>query len=255
MSQSGNTLLPRAICRINPKLEQKLGMYLAAAGAAGVSLTALANKAQAKVVYTPANISIPFDTAQPIDLNGDGIADVTLQVTPGDKSFDMWANLPGANAVRLTGPGGDVAAGFFGVPIGPGEKFAGGTYQPMYGKVFGYGNASSYAAFGPWANVSNRYLGLQFYISGTVHYGWVRITTSSTADPLITGWAYETTPHTSIKGGTISGPVQVGYLQSPEVRFAASQPASLGLLASGWRGIAIWRREESELAPNATPAL
>ena len=83
----------------------------------------------------------------------------------------------------------------------------------MYIKVVGYGNEKQlWGVLGPWINVTNRYLGLKFLIGGTPHYGWVRITTSTTAHPLITGYAYETTPNTSIKDGTISGPEKVGVV-------------------------------------------
>jgi hypothetical protein len=239
--QSESSLLPRATARINPNLEKKLSMYLAAAGAAGVGVMALSNTADAKVVYTPTNISMGFDTPQPVDLNGDGIADVSLVLYPLDKSFGMFANAPAGNGVRLAGF--QAAAGFFGVPVGPGEKF-GGSFVGLYYKVFGYGNSSSYGVDGPWANVSNRYMGVKFVIAGTTHYGWVRMTTSKSAAPLITGYAYETTPNTSIKDGAISGPAKVSGLEPAEMLAPKPQPASLGLLAHGSDGIAIWRREE-----------
>jgi hypothetical protein len=232
----------RATSRINPKLEKQLLMYLASASAAGVGLAALSNTAQAKVVYTPANITVAYQASTPVDLNGDGVADVTLSVYPLGKSFGMFANALAGNAVRLAAS--EVAAGFFGVPVGPGEKFRGGSFQTMYVKVFGYGNQSSYGVFGPWINVTNRYLGVKFLIAGTTHFGWVRMTTSKTAAPLITGYAYETTPNTSIKDGTISGPEKVGNLAPAEMLAPNPQPASLGLLARGSDGIAIWRREE-----------
>lgn len=246
--QSESSDRGRVKIRTSPKLEKQLGMYLAAASAAGVGLLALSSSAEAKVVYTPANITVAFDTLTPIDLNGDGVADVTLEVFPGDKSFDMIANAPAGNGVRLTGF--SAAAGFFGVPIGPGEKF-GGSYVQMYNKVFGYGNSSSYGVGGPWANVTNRYLGVKFTIAGTTHYGWVRMTTSKTADPLVTGYAYETTPNHSIKDGAISGPAEVGSLLAPDLPTSDPQSATLGSLARGAQGIAIWRRDEEDA--NVTP--
>jgi hypothetical protein len=233
--QSGNTPRPRAATRINPKLEKKLGMYLASASAAGVGLMALSNTAEAKVVYTPANITILINSAQPIDINGDGVTDATIDFYVGGKSFQMIAVVPTGNGIRVNASS-EAAAGFFGVPIGPGEKFA-KSFAPMYYKIFGYGNSSSYGAFGPWVNVPNRYLGVKLVIAGQTHYGWVRMTTGKNDIPVITGYAYETTPNTSIKDGVISGAT---------VRAAeALEPTSLGLLAAGARGLSSWRHKSS----------
>src|SRR5579859_5230291 len=242
---------PRAAARINPKLEKNLVAYTAAA-AAGVGLMGVPKTAQAKIVYTPVNISLNFSNEQPIDLNGDGITDVTFVNGLANHSYVLWAFTPAGNGARLAGS--FMAAGFFGVPIGPGELFAAGTATgtasggypriKMYQKITGYGNASSYSARGPWVNVTNRYLGVKFQISGKTHYGWVRLTTSKTAHPVITGYAYETIPNASIKDGAISGPSHVGSLAPADMRPPASQPATLGLLARGADGIDVWRREE-----------
>jgi hypothetical protein len=206
-------------------------MYLASASAAGVGLMAFSHPAEAKIVYTPANITISLDSSQPIDINGDGIADATINFYVGDKSFQMVASVPAGNGIRINS---FAAAGFFGVPVGPGEKFA-GSFAPMYYKIFGYGNSSSYGAFGPWINVTNRYLGVKLVIAGKTHYGWVRMTTDKSDIPVITGYAYETTPNTSIKDGVISGAT---------VRAAEPlEPTSLGFLAAGARGLSAWRHE------------
>jgi hypothetical protein len=250
--RSEKSYQPRAAARINPKLEKNLVAYLAAAAAAGVGLTAAAKPAQAKVVYRPANITLNFTSEQPIDFNGDGVADVTLVNGLANHSLELWAFTPVGNGVRLAGS--FEAAAFFGVPIGPGELFASGTATgtgsgaypklTMYRKIVGYGNASSYSARGPWVNVANRYLGVKFLISGTTHYGWVRMTVSKTAHPVITGYAYETIPNTRIRAGAISGPSEEGSLTAQDLLTPASRPATLGQLARGEDGLVAWRREE-----------
>ena len=57
---------------------QKLGAYAAGAGAAGVSLLAMASAADAEIVYTPLNETVSRDARYSIDLNGDGIVDFIL---------------------------------------------------------------------------------------------------------------------------------------------------------------------------------
>lgn len=62
--------------RLGVGVETSLSAYARAATAAGVSLLALATPAEAKIIYTPANIDIPVNGGRvPLDLNQDGTAD------------------------------------------------------------------------------------------------------------------------------------------------------------------------------------
>src|SRR5580692_12791728 len=66
----------RAVARLGASLDKNLMSYAMAAGAAGVGLLALAQPADAKIVYTPAHKNIGAQTF--IDLNHDGINDFKL---------------------------------------------------------------------------------------------------------------------------------------------------------------------------------
>jgi hypothetical protein len=55
-------------------------MYALAASAAGVGILALGQVAEAKIVYTPANVSINPQVPYKLDLNHHGIADFTLSI-------------------------------------------------------------------------------------------------------------------------------------------------------------------------------
>jgi hypothetical protein len=247
MEAKANPSQPRVAARINPKLEKNLSAYLTAAGAAGVGLMALATPLEAKIIYTPANIQVAFENITPIDLNGDGIADAAVNFGPGAKGILLYASAAVGNGIRLN-HNSNAVAGFFGLPTGPGQKFGGSKYAAlMYGKSFGYGKTSSYVAFGPWVNVTNRYLGVQFQISGKTHYGWVRMTTGS-GGPVITGYAYELTPNTAIKDGAVTSPAKVSSLAPDDFTSPSSQTRSLGVLARGAEGVAIWRREKEAIA-------
>jgi hypothetical protein len=61
--------------RLATKLDKHLFAYAAAATAAGVGMLAASPSAEAKIVYTPANTTIPKNTVFNLDLNNDGIAD------------------------------------------------------------------------------------------------------------------------------------------------------------------------------------
>ncbi len=98
--------------------------------------------------------------------------------------------------------------------------------------------------WGPWLNAQDRYLGLEITINGQPHFGWARMTFSSTAVTL-SGYAYETIPGKAIVAGATTD--EQAELIGPERPMDASAFAgspSLGLLARGAAGLNLWRREE-----------
>jgi len=69
----------RSATQLGAGLEKFLSAYAAAAAAAGVGMLALTPRAGARVIYTPASTSIPFNGgAVLLDLNHDGIADFSF---------------------------------------------------------------------------------------------------------------------------------------------------------------------------------
>jgi len=110
----------------------------------------------------------------------------------------------------------------------------------------------------PWANVSDRYLGLKLKINGEFHYGWARFTVKFHGGPPaertweahLTGYAYETVADKSILAGQTKSSdngsdngseSDASLRRTPD----AIQLAALGKLALGSDGIAFWRREPS----------
>ncbi len=63
-------------------LHQRLNAYALAASAAGVSVLALTQAAQAKIVYTKTHHVIGKNSTFKLDLNHDGITDFTLRKSP-----------------------------------------------------------------------------------------------------------------------------------------------------------------------------
>ena len=67
---------PRKTANLSDSIQRHLNMYAVAASAAGVGMIALAQPAEAKIVYTPANVQIGSNTVRlNLDLNNDGITD------------------------------------------------------------------------------------------------------------------------------------------------------------------------------------
>jgi hypothetical protein len=240
--------------QLEKKLDTRLIAYVAAASAAGVGL--LAQSAEAKIVYTQANVDIVRNqTAVTIDFNNDGIADFSLFYggetlgvrrngnLPPEGAFGSGLNVyPAQTANQVWGikstKGWECAAALpNGVKVGPGAPFQ-NHYLPLWAASGSYTRGATEHC--PWGEQHRgAFLGLKFVVNGETHYGWAHITVGSTTT-VLNGYAYETVPNQPIDTGKTSGPVAA--LDLPIL--AGPQPATLGMLAQGSRGLAIWRRPE-----------
>ncbi len=264
---------PRKTANLPASIHHQLNMYATAAVAAGVSAIALAQSAEAKIVYTPAHQHLPINQFFSLDLNHDGIADFTflnrywtasgvvfvgrLTVDPAGRSStsanEIWAKpcssgLPG---VALALPPG--------VKVGPKGHFS------HRGKLMAYSyfdggarnDVSNNCIYGLWNDVSKRYLGLKFIIKGKIHFGWARLDVSAKNDKVaatLTGYAYETIPNKSIKAGETKEAADdpanedsapTASLTNPIPN--TPDPATLGALAMGAPALSLRRRKEFEL--------
>jgi hypothetical protein len=216
-------------------LEHRLSGYALAASAAGVGLLALAQPAEAKIVYTPTHHVIAHGGSFNLDLNHDGIIDFKLRNT-------FWSNTSTGYSRLFVKPaagnGADGRKGLHsfafalqaGTKVGPGDDFPGTQMLS-----FGAGPGGIYYS-GYWLNVNNRYLGLKFKIKGQNHFGWARLSVHVDQHPYqiaatITGYAYETIPNKAIITGKTKGPDVI------------TEPASLGALAAGAKGLHTWRQK------------
>jgi hypothetical protein len=209
------TSRPRQTTALNAKLDRRLFAYAAAASAAGVSALALAQPAEAKVVYTKTHVVLTASpkTIYPLDLNRDGINDFSLLDTNTSlqNGVVMVIRCLPVRADRALGKDYQSALRQ-GVKVGHGDTFSSG-YERM--GLFGYTTTHGYVYAGPWVNngkgVKNRYLGLKFTIKNKTHYGWARLSVAIDHSPLLnitetlTGYAYETVPNKPIVTGRTNG--------------------------------------------------
>ena len=77
-----------------------------------------------------------------------------------------------------------------------------------YCKGFWGSNPKYYLGVG-CGEPNNEYVGVRFLLNGQTHYGWIRLTVTTSPDPngppltaKITGYAYETVANKAIKAGT-----------------------------------------------------
>jgi hypothetical protein len=212
---------------------------------------ALAQSADAEVVYTPVHQVINRHEGFAIDLNHDGIVDFRIHnlfrvVTEGGFPYiqNFALLVSPADGVQI-GKGFQLAAALSsGAKIGPIEPARAFAILAEQLRTSGYGTYYS----GSWLNVSNRYLGLAFHIDGETHYGWARLSVrwnhKWAISANVAGYAYETEPNKPIIAGdegngtaAASSPAS-RMLTEPEADAAA---ATLGALALGADGIAVWR--------------
>jgi hypothetical protein len=246
---------PPTTSRVNGKLEKNLAGYVAAAGAAGVGVLALAQPAQAKVVYTAVNVTISPHSAVPLDLNHDGVNDFIISnwFYGHASHLSIVDQAPGNQVLGKIGVNdGPAAALFLGVPIGPKGAFQNNGSMAQQASVSGISSGGD----GPWANVTNRYLGLKFSVNGETHYGWARLTVKAKGGIFATlsGYAYETVPNKAIDAGEKSGPVVAEAANHPQEIAPANPLATVGVLARGADGLTVWRRDVEVVADDRSEA-
>jgi len=225
---------PRTPSKLSESLHRQLNMYALAASAAGVGMLALAQPAEAKIVYTKAHTVI--DAEHPIldiDLNHDGIVDFRLAIGAHSSHDLLWAyGFASGNQVWTSRTRSWAAAFPAGVRIGPSS----GSDKPPKGGDLMEAiscNHSICHSTGNWLDVKNRYLGLAFVINGRTHYGWARLSSdivNRSVRAVLTGYAYETIPGKAIITGRTKGR-----------NIITVQPATLGHLARGASVIPAWR--------------
>jgi hypothetical protein len=235
-------------------VERRMTSYALAAATAGVSLLALAPPATGEVVVTKTNLIVGFggNTPVSIDLNHDGINDFQFQwnIAGYDHSFyGMLAISPltGGKAMGGNrGPMGPYASALVrGANIGPSAHFSSSAAQGqlIIERSTGFVSASSqYSDFGQWGKVgNNRYLGVKFLIKGQTHYGWVRLSVNNALrnTATITALAYETVANKKIAAGITTVSAET---QAKATSLEKGSP-SLGMLAMGADGWAMWRRD------------
>jgi hypothetical protein len=251
---------------LSASLHQRLSPYALAAGAAGVGLLAVAQPSEAEIVYTPADQTIGRNGTYNLDLNHDGITDFTIIERIGHTTFRtsqaLWAVPADGNNVKCV-TSECISSLTYAAALRAGSRIGGDRgWVPFragmaFEELFERG---SLGYFWGWVNVTNRYLGLRFEINGETHFGWARLTVEfcksnpRSWEAHLTGYAYETVPGKSIEAGQITEETDDATGTLPPGDFVPTRPststpapfASLGALALGANGLALWRREESE---------
>jgi hypothetical protein len=243
----------------SPTLDQRMKLYSLAAAAASVSALALAQPAEAEIVIT--NKTIPIPVCQPaygdpcpvsVDLNNDGIADLKFSIGTNFGASGGVSNLlvKGMAGNEVVGQGKHITRGYVSAlmrsaKIGPSAHFQGSAGEFYLMEQESCSQGSCEPPVGKWGgDHPNRFVGVKFKINGAIHYGWVRVTvTTSTKRDYVSGtiteYGYETIANKPVLAGLASKNV-------PDDEASESNAGpSLGALALGADGLALWRHEEA----------
>jgi hypothetical protein len=232
---------------LSESLNDWLSSYAAAASAAGVSLLALSQSADAKIVYTPAHITIGYGGVQSynLDLNCDGATDFVMSTVSscdiGGCFFDLGAfpeKQRSGDGIEFKGSSDSAAALYRGAAISHKQNFNTCCFVGL-AAVY-YSTNGHRSVKGHWVNVRNRYLGLKFQIKGKTHFGWARLTVNVQGKHItakLTGYAYETIPNKPIIAGNTKGTEDTSIGEQPKSRNDVPRPGTLGELAAGSPGL------------------
>jgi len=242
---------PRATAELSKSIHKQLNTYALAASAAGVGVLALAQPAEARIVYTKTYLVIAGAERYNLDLNHDKITDFSVvnffTTTCPDSCVQVLYLKPAAGNSEVGSIKSFVhfaAAMKEGSVIGPKAHFLAGS--AIMREAF-----STQPSVGPWNNVKNRYLGLKFQINGKTHFGWARLSVHALGGAFVratlTGYAYETVANKRIIAGRTNSDSDE-TLESDQtipaaVTLPASQSATLGRLALGSPALSVWKRE------------
>jgi hypothetical protein len=237
-------------CDVPDSINQRLKMYALAASAAGVGLIASTQSTEAKIIYTPAHVTIrPHDTYK-LDLNHDGIADFTILNTSYHNT-STWFYRLSEKAAQSNFVEASISHTFqqeVAEALRRGARIPGthAFYHKPALLAWAVYNPGGTFSGGNWANVSGRYLGLRFKIKGQTHYGWARLTVQvggTRVTGSLTGYAYETIPNKPIIAGETKAAENTSTVKRSKSRGGLRHSATLGELAAGTPALSAWRRE------------
>jgi len=198
-------------------LQSRLSQYTAAATAV-VGAVAGAN---GQVVYTDINPDEVHDATNNggaefglLDLNNDATLDFFV--------YSIDTTLAGTTTVKTTlvapygalgnAVAGDTPSGYdyaFAMTSGTNINAATAWIVPAssgaLSMALNVNGAFPYTSY--WANgVTDRYLGLKFFVGGNAHYGWARLDVTADGDVFVMkDYAYNATPNAPIQAGQMAG--------------------------------------------------
>ncbi len=222
------------------KLSKKLKSYTT------IALSAIAADASSQVIYTDIRDTTLINNGDffDIDLNNDGINDLTINLTKTiysttSGSYNIYVNYKSIDASAASNNQVNVVLN---TSYSINEAVAFSNNQSInnsanswspYGYIGAYATGSiitpystSYLnlSIGQFPGQGDRFLGVRFRIGANTHYGWVRLDISSTSDTaIIKDFAFDTTANAPILAGDTGVAVGINELNANGVNLYAQQ--------------------------------
>jgi hypothetical protein len=198
-------------------IAKKLTGYSMAGCSLATGLFTAAFSADGQVVYTdiePEGPTFWYDYG--IDLNNDGITDITISTGGTDSAYFESNYIDGevapGNAMAVESTIFPLACDS-GVNIGNNLSWRGEfpLYMALLRHNHSYGTWTTFS-WGNWNQQTEKFLGIRFTINNEQHYGWVRLTTDTHSPYIIIhDYAYESAPDVPIIAGDIGCTPQTVY--------------------------------------------
>jgi probable HAF family extracellular repeat protein len=184
---------------------------------------AVAMPIQARVVYTPVNVTFPANGSYPIDLNHDGVNDFTFQTSNTIYLCHFYYYAYRNTLEVQQNPTGGIVGSNWASALQSGVQID--SHQSFYGSddlMYDFqqnngGPCRPPHMYGYWIAAQHQYLGLEFQINGQLHFGWAELSTNGmTGVNTLFGFAYETTPFKGIVTGQTTDTPDEPATTSPE---------------------------------------
>jgi len=191
--------------------KDKLLSYSAMAAA----FVACSSDANADIVYVDiTDASLVLGDFATLDLDGDGVVDFGFILDSDTPDWTFVQAFGYLSALSYGNPNNQIAgySGAFlpyasaidsGAEIGAGLDFLTSTYNLAF-----IASLYSGVTYGQFGDGTDKFMGIQFDISGTLHYGWIRV--NATVDPVtltIKDWAYDDEADVPIIAGATATPI------------------------------------------------
>lgn len=170
---------------------KKLAKY----GALSLAIAGVAD-ASGQIVYTDVDPDFVggLGSSFAVDFDGDGVDDLTIMQS-NNGAYELVKAQPGSSAGVLAASN----AGYFyasNLAYGAAISAGAGAFRSFGSLCAGVGYAGS-----QFCGTGEGYIGVEFDVSGSTHYGWIRVDVADSSNFIVLDYAYESTPNTPIAAG------------------------------------------------------